>query len=371
MSIAQEPARTVEVGGLDPRRGLRHVELMPHDPRWQHFVARHPESLPIHEPVWSTMMAEACGGTTVVLGVQDESGTLVGGTPIVVTRRRGLAHAVSLPGTDFCQPLVRHSSIAPVLADGILERVRPGGWDTCRVKWPVETIDGEGPRLVARGFRHVTPLESDASRVFARFKKSQVQQRVRRAERLGVRIRPATGDGDFETFVAMHTRIRSGQGALVEPRRLLRGIYERVIMDGGGSLLVGEHEDRPVCAAMFLHGNAGTYYLYGAYAPEARALRANNLLLWTAIRDACERGEPAFDWGFSDADNRGLRDFKRGWGADEIPFHSIHVEWSPTAHGSIPGSAVPDLGPWLGTVILRSPPWLCRALSELLYWRLD
>ena len=92
-------------------------------------------------------------------------------------------------------------------------------------------------------------------------------------------------------------------------------------------------------------------------------LRPNNLVMWTAIDWACRRGYRQLDFGRSELDNEGLRDFKRRWGAMELPLRYSYVAARP------PRSTSPVTKRALAALIQTSPPAVCRALGELLYGR--
>jgi hypothetical protein len=102
-------------------------------------------------------------------------------------------------------------------------------------------------------------------------------------------------------------------------------------------------------------------YKYGASDPTAWEHRPNNLLFWQAIRWGCAHGMRLLDWGRTDFDNSGLREFKSGWGAREEPLAYSVVADRP------PVPATGRIGRAMAPVIRRSPPWVCQALGEFLY----
>jgi hypothetical protein len=117
----------------------------------------------------------------------------------------------------------------------------------------------------------------------------------------------------------------------------------------------------PVAGAVFLTWNGTVVYKYGASDPDYWKLRPNHLIFWTAIRWACEHGYRVFDFGRTDLDNQGLRDFKSGWGATERPLvYSLLADRPPKPPSGRLSHALEE-------VIRRSPPWVCRAVGELLY----
>ena len=74
-------------------------------------------------------------------------------------------------------------------------------------------------------------------------------------------------------------------------------------------------------------------------------------------------GFRCLDFGRTDLDNRGLRDFKSRWGATEMPLIYSHLSDAP------PRPARHLAMQALSRVIRSSPPIICRGLGELLYRR--
>lgn len=344
---------------------MRHESISTTDSRWTDFLARHRDAEIFHRPVWSSVLVEAFGGDALAFVLFDREERLVAGLPLILNRARfGAVKAVCLPYTDLCGPLAENTQAFDALSAGLADEASRRGWESVVVKWPLGAPgaswaqDGQG----TRGFRHVTPLVEDADRVFAGFKKSQVQQRIRRAERAGVSIVRGDSLRELKEFYRLHTQTRSRLGALVQPSRFFRVLWNRVITAGLGRLLLARHEGKTIAAALFLHWNGHVHYLLGASDTSVWGLRPNNLLLWEAIRDACGEGYESFDWGFTDLGNKGLRDFKRGWGSEESEFHHTWLV------GNAPVRS--RLSPYLATMILRTPPWVCRLAGESLFHRL-
>src|SRR5207302_7671352 len=131
---------------------------------------------------------------------------------------------------------------------------------------------------------------------------------------------------------------------------------------GGGFVGVVETSaGEPVAAGLFLGRGRTLVYKYGASDASAWHLKPNHLLYWSAIEWAAERGFQVLDLGKTELANAGLRRFKAGWGAEELPL--VHTRGGPAA-AAADGDG--RLGRALGAVIRRSPPAVCRALGELL-----
>jgi hypothetical protein len=68
------------------------------------------------------------------------------------------------------------------------------------------------------------------------------------------------------------------------------------------------------------------------------------------------------DFGRTDLEGGdGLRYYKRGWGAVETPLVYTHISRTPPSGSSLSVGNLPK------RMIRSSPPWVCRALGEVLY----
>jgi lipid II:glycine glycyltransferase (peptidoglycan interpeptide bridge formation enzyme) len=206
-------------------------------------------------------------------------------------------------------------------------------------------------------------LGPDPEAVFRQFKRTQVQQPIRQAERAGVVVRRGEAWEHIGLFYQLHLQTRRRLGTPVQPLRFFRLLWERLITQGMGFVLLAYQQEQLLAGAVFLHWNKTLTYKYSASDPRFLPLRPNNLLLWHAIQWGCEYGYDVFDWGKTDMDNQGLRDFKNGWGSQEQILHySVLADRPPVA--KLSGGTNQRL---LAGVIQHSPAWVCRLIGELLY----
>lgn len=325
------------------------------DERWSAFVQSQPETIPFHHPEWARLLADCYGFPAFALALQDEAGEIVAGIPVLETRsllRR--RRWVSLPFTDFCPPLGKAD-----LSSGIDGERRRAGIERLEVRYEL-AIPGGQARPVA--VLHTLELDAAPEELFERFHRSQVQRNIRRAEKEGVTIRRGTSAEDLvEIFYALHLMTRRRQGVPVQPRRFFRLLWERMLEPGLGFVSIAETEGEPIAGAVFLRWGAAATYKFGASDPQHQRLRPNHLIFWDAIRTLSADGVRTLDFGRTDVDNRGLREFKSGWGAVETP-----LVYTLVGDGTLE-PARGRAGDALATVIRRSPPWVCRGIGELLY----
>jgi lipid II:glycine glycyltransferase (peptidoglycan interpeptide bridge formation enzyme) len=218
--------------------------------------------------------------------------------------------------------------------------------------------------MTSHAVRHVLPLECTPDEFLRRIKGTQVDRAIRKAQRQHVTARVSRSEADADTFYRLHLQTRRRQGVPVQPRRFFRLLWRLVIDQGLGFVVLAHKDGDPIAGAVYLAWNGHLIYKYGASDARFWELRPNNLVMWSAIEWACEHGFRDLDFGRSDSENHGLREFKRRWGAVELPLIYSYV--SDTAARPLPafGRQV------LARVIQSSPSVVCRLTGELLYGRL-
>lgn len=335
------------------------------DPRWTRFITEHPDSTVFHLPAWVSAVAQCYGMSAFALAATAPDGGVLAGIPVVAVNRPWRARAakwVALPFTDHCPPLLTDDIDAPTWISMVRAQLASSAVPHLQIR------DGLGAEQALVGVRHVLQLSHDEQAVYRGFHRSQVQRNIRRAEREGVTVRAATGQSDLtDVFYHLHLLTRRRQGVPIQPRRFFRLVWSHVIAPGHGTVLVAEHDGRPLAAAVFLRHNGTVIYKYGASDADAWSLRPNHALFWHAVRSACAAGDTRFDWGRTDLDNEGLRAFKSAWGAVEQPLHytTVSAAAGPApAERDLSGSRAARL---LATAIQHSPPWVCSAVGEALY----
>lgn len=339
-------------------RGLSVLELT--DPRWEKFVARHPLATPFHHPDWARLIAECYGFGAFAVTTTDAAGEIRAGLPVIEVRHlRGEPKWVSLPFTDYCPPLVSAPQDEADLVSAVRQASQAAGIRRVVVRAPFAGAACTG----ASAFRHGIPLETDPASTFAAFP-SKTRTHIRQAERKGLTVRRATRPEDLvDIFYRLHLRNRRRLGVPVQPHRFFRLLWDSIISTGLGLVLVAEASAQPVGAAVVLAWNGTMIGKFIAADDRAWSLRPNNLMVWHAVKAACERDCRWFDFGRTDAGNEGLRAYKRSWGAVEEPLVYGTLGVGPERATARDGMA----GQLLGSVIRRGPLVFCRAAGEALY----
>ena len=327
------------------------------DPQWQSFVAHTEGATPFHHPEWSELLARTYRYRAFAIALTDTDGAVTAGAPFLevrsLSRRR---RWVSLPFTDECPPLAKDAASLRELSASLGAVHELYRAPTLELR---AAVDGFGWQTSADAVIHELQLDREAARVQERFSRAMVRN-IRRAEKEGVTVRRATEPRDLDAFYRLHTRTRRRQGVPVQPRRFFELFWSGLIQTGLASILLADAGGaEPVAAALFLSIGGTTIYKFGASDVEFQRLRPNHLIFWTAIQQACERGDRLFDFGRTDLGNEGLRAFKSGWGASERP-----LKYSSLAPGAgADGFATRALS----GAIRKGPSWICRGTGEALY----
>lgn len=333
------------------------VQLNIDDLRWAEFVAGQEESLPFHHPLWARLLGECYGFRPFVLALPDRLGGLAGGLPLIEAGHRAHRRWISLPYTDYCPPLF--PGLSPRVVAAMLNEAR----QSANVTSLELRADLEGTRCFREsGFvRHTLRLEDGFDEVARRFSPS-VQRSIARAQRERLSLRWAESLDDVDhVYFQLHLETRRRHGVPIQPRRWFRLLWRDILEPGHGFALLAYKDGMPIAGAVFLAENRTVVYKYGASKPEFWKLGPNHLLLLEAIRWSCENGYDVFDFGRSDQQNRGLREFKTRWGAEEVQLaYTTISEQVPRVSRRLPQAA-------LRAVMRRSPLWLVRLSGELLY----
>ena len=108
----------------------------PSDPRWMDFINSSSEANIFHHPAWMELMSECYGYSPVILVVPDENGEIRAGLPFMkvnslLTGQRW----VSLPFSDYCNPLYRDDSALAALTQQLVLIHQENRLEKLEVRW--------------------------------------------------------------------------------------------------------------------------------------------------------------------------------------------------------------------------------------------
>ena len=121
----------------------------------------------------------------------------------------------------------------------------------------------------------------------------------------------------MEEFCRLNTITRKDHGLPPQPRHFFQGVQDQIISKNMGFIVLASFRGAAIAANVYFCFGDQVIYKYGASDRTYQHLRANNLVMWEAIKWACDKGYKTLCFGRTEPENQGLRQFKTGWGARE------------------------------------------------------
>ena len=293
-------------------------------PKWDDLLLTAERATFFHTSAWARVLSEFYGYKPLYF-CAIEGVRLTGLIPVMeidsfLTGKR----AVSLPFTDICPVLVDSEGAFQGLLDCLRKHGRKAAWKSIEFRGGGEYF-GTAP-AVATHFTHTLALDQDEGKVFAAFK-SSTRRNIRRALAEGVEVKFLVSQEAVADFYRLNCLTRRDHGLPPQPRHFFGKIYEHIIAMGKGFVVLVLNQGRPIAGAVFFHFREEGIYKYGASDKHFRHLRANHLVMWEAIRWCCRNGIRSFSFGRTEPENKGLLQFKRGWGTkeDKVAYYKLNL----------------------------------------------
>jgi hypothetical protein len=335
------------------------LQVSPVDPRWIAFLNHSVDINVFYHPAWMQLMTETYGYRAFILALADTDGSLVAGIPVMeINNPLKGRRWVSLPFSDSCRPLSRDEAILNVFTEQILQLVESQGISALELRgtYPVHpSLQKQSDHVI-----HKLDLTSGLDAVWKGIH-AMHRRNIRIATKNGIEIIRGVTKEHLTDFYHLHLLTRRSQGVPIQPWKFFLHLKELLLDQGHGSLLLAYKNQRCVAGAVLLYWKDTFTFKYGASRDDSLNDRPNNLIMWTAIQQACEQGFQYFDMGRSNLDNQGLRNFKSRWGAEEMPLYYTSFQTDSRVAVEV------RLSRLMHFVIRRSPAWVCRLTGELLY----
>ncbi len=363
-------------------------------PDWDRLLLSTPGATFFHSSSWARVLSESYGYTPLYFAVpeNDRFKTLVPMMEVAsfLTGKRG----VSLPFTDYCEPLIEVRSeesgvrsqetlkpetcnlvpSAPPLAPNALRLARwfnevigigeKRGWKYIEIRggekyfgsqesgvrrqenlelgtWNLMPCpsglasspsssdinpSSRAPWTVHRApsvtyFGHKLDLTCGEEKIFSGFRDS-TKRNIKKAATEGVSVEMFHSPEAVKEFYRLNQLTRKDHGLPPQPSKFFQIIGEEIIGKELGFVALASHKGEVIAGAVYFQFGGEGIYKYGASDRKYQNLRANNLVMWEAIKWHCRKGYKSLCFGRTEQENDGLRQFKKGWGSEEylIPY---------------------------------------------------
>ena len=280
---------------------------------WDERVYALPGASFFHGSAWARVLKQSYGFTPVYFAKAQGCMPAVIALMEVDSFLTG-KRAVSLPFTDYCDPLVPHAEVSRVLFEAIVQEGKKRGWKYIELRGGSELL-GDGPAS-EWFYRHRLNLAPGAESLFKTLRDS-TRRNIKKAEKEGVEVRFETTPEALREFCRLNCLTRREHGLPPQPWRFFENLHEQILARGMGTVALAFYQGNAVAANVYLRANGEAIYKYGASDKTYQNLRAANLVMWEAIKRYAGEGARSLCFGRTEPGNEGLRQFKTGWGADE------------------------------------------------------
>lgn len=245
-----------------------------------------------------------------------------------LTEKRG----VSLPFTDYCDPLFADGVVLEEIVDDVIEHGEKSKWKSLefRTENPVSAIP-----VSSQFYGHSLDISRNEETIVSCFRDS-TRRNIKKAEKEGVVVTIAQSPDSVRKFYHLNCVTRREHGLPCQPYIFFKKIYSHIISKNLGVVLLATINEKIIAGAVFFNFGDRVIYKYGASDRNYLYLRANNLIMWKAIQWYCGQDYHRFDFGRTEKGNDGLLQFKRGWGAREYPINYYKYDFRRRAFVSDP-----------------------------------
>jgi lipid II:glycine glycyltransferase (peptidoglycan interpeptide bridge formation enzyme) len=285
--------------------------------------------------------------------------------PMMEIRNFGTGtRGVSLPFSDYCDPLLSEEvRLQEVLGDAI-DYGKRNGLTSLEIRTRKEVP--EEVSTFGYHLHHDLDIAVGEEELYSRFRPNN-QRNIKKAAREGVEVKFHTSLAAVESYYALHCGTRKKHGLPPQPSSFFRNIQKHVLSEGNGFVALAYYQGNSIAGGVYLHFGKKAIFKYGASDLKRQDLRANNLIMWEAIRWYSRNGFTNFSFGRTDLENEGLRNFKRGWGSNENRIANIKYDVKTSEYSN---KKRVTYG-YHNTIIKLLPICISQQISKIVYKYMD
>ena len=283
-------------------------------PDWDELVLATGKASVFHSSAWARVLHESYGYKPLYFA-SIENGKMASLMSLMeVNSRLTGKRGVSLPFTDQVSLIAQDKAAFEKMIKGGTDYGEKAGWKY--VEWRDGSPFPEGVCASESNYTHELNLLKAEKELFSGFRDS-TRRNIKKAAKAGVSVGIGQSLDSIRSFYRLNCITRKRHGLPPQPLSFFDKIFEHVISKDHGIVASALNEGKVVASAVFFHFARGAVYKYGASDLAHQELRANNLVMWEAIKWFREKGFKTLNFGRTEPNNKGLLQFKRGWNAEE------------------------------------------------------
>ncbi|MGB5723204.1 MAG: FemAB family XrtA/PEP-CTERM system-associated protein [Parasphingorhabdus sp.] len=283
--------------------------------RIEAFVYASEDGTAFHRPAWVLAVGKACGHDWRYLLAEDGSGELQGILPLNLIHSALFGRALVSSGFAVGGGILSDNDQAiRLLADEAWSFAEKYSFPTVELRGgPAPNNQWQSREGVYAGFVNAL-ADNEESQLLAIPRKQRAE--IRKGLANGLTVRVGTGAQDRADHYAVYAESVRNLGTPVFPKPL----FDEVL-DGFGNdadILTVLHEGMPVASVLSLYHKQSVMPYWGGGTWDARRFRANDIMYYSLMNHARERGCQSFDFGRSKY-GTGAFSFKKNWGFEPQP----------------------------------------------------
>lgn len=283
------------------------------DERWKQLLNRY-ESDVFHSPAWLSVLEKSYGFKTEALVLMNEKGEAYAGFAYCLIEDIFAKRIVSLPFSDFLDPLVDSKESWEILLDELLAEDL-----TTRFRVLHSDIALQDSRLeqVGRAKWHCTDTTRSEEEMWAGLEGS-AKRAIKKARRENIQVTALQEKAELIKFFNLHLGVRKRKyDLLAQPYSFFEAIWDEFMAQGKGQILIASTDTQVIGSIVLLEWADKMYYKLSATDSAYLNLRPNDLLIWEGLKEAHAKGMRYFDFGISDWEQEGLIRYKRKFATQE------------------------------------------------------
>jgi hypothetical protein len=298
------------------------------DPQiWDDFVEQHPSGTIYHHSSWQGVINKTYGYQPIYhILLNDNSSIHAALSSVMVKSWLTGNRIVSYPFSDTCEPLLKDSEDLEPLLEAVAKFRAEAGARYAEIRFSSKkpTSYNNNQRQPEYFNFHIS-LDADQDALFRSFHQSCVQRAIRKARLANLEIVSGQTEEDLKRFYRLHLMTRRRHGVPTQPYKFFRNLWHALFPKKMLTLLLAFHSGRPLSGIILLRFKDTAYYKFGASDDRFLSLRANQLLMWEAIKVAKQNGCNRFEFGRASPLNKGLSNYKERWSTNKEFLHYLRI----------------------------------------------
>ncbi len=328
--------------------------------RWDELILNFPDYTFFHTSDWAKVLQETYDFKPHYLSLTD-SGRIKAILPLMEVNSLFTGkRAVSLPFTDFCEPLISSGVNLKRLRNRVMNYSKQKRFNS--VEFRDSEVHLDNSIIIPAGYQHILDLNLREEDLFRNLS-DNTRRNIRKAIRNRVTFEIDNSLSALEDFYNMNCYTRRRHNLPPQPFKFFKNLYEIVLTKNKGIICISKYKGKSVASAVFLLIGQKAIYKYGASLFEYQNIRPNNILMWETIKYLKDHGYKELNFGRTELENIGLRRFKLGWGATEKILNYYRFEFGKNGKISASTSSLNQ-----GRLPLNKfPIFLLKIIGNLVY----